>query len=418
MASEQQQRPITYGDTFGVEGHIAEQPITREDAALMQTLENMALGSTPKGGAAASMQSAADRNVNRGVLSAHAHTVVADEGMTIEQMSVPGVLIQAEYVAGEPVKASILETAETYPVDAETQVLPHRGTKVRVPIEGATEVSQAVPVESAAPTRAGVEGEVSAPVLKEVAVEEPVESATSVGKRAEEVSTPARKEVAVEAAPKAADTAEVEVEKPSLRTLTPTLGPVEVSTQPVSTKGAPSEVQTTTTTLEPGLVSAEAAPLETMPPATEPAPVSSAPKEEVSRMVPNPVTIGEALGAAAISAGDSDVEDSDARAIQSAETLACRGEFPGKYSVGAIAQHAAAINEKIATQSHHITVSDVLTGVSDMLLDDKVVTQEDAAKVRSAELRGRPTGVVKEGGVADSMQAAADVNELLGVTID
>lgn len=49
-----------------------------------------------------------------------------------------------------------------------------------------------------------------------------------------------------------------------------------------------------------------------------------------------------------------------------------------------------------------------------MLPADKVVTQEDAAKVREAELRGGQ-GEVVPGGVAASMQAAADLNERAGL---
>lgn len=47
---------------------------------------------------------------------------------------------------------------------------------------------------------------------------------------------------------------------------------------------------------------------------------------------------------------------------------------------------------------------------------DKVVTQEDAAKVLDAELRGSPTGDPHPGGVAAAVQAAADINEQAGFT--
>lgn len=46
---------------------------------------------------------------------------------------------------------------------------------------------------------------------------------------------------------------------------------------------------------------------------------------------------------------------------------------------------------------------------------DKVVTQEDANKVLDAELRNSPTGVPQPGGVAAAVQAAADINEHLGI---
>ena len=46
---------------------------------------------------------------------------------------------------------------------------------------------------------------------------------------------------------------------------------------------------------------------------------------------------------------------------------------------------------------------------------DKVVTQEDASKVLDAELRNSPTGLPQPGGVAAAVQAAADINEHLGI---
>lgn len=46
---------------------------------------------------------------------------------------------------------------------------------------------------------------------------------------------------------------------------------------------------------------------------------------------------------------------------------------------------------------------------------DKTVTQEDAAKVLDAEMRGSPTGEPLPGGVAAAMQAAADINERAGL---
>jgi len=46
---------------------------------------------------------------------------------------------------------------------------------------------------------------------------------------------------------------------------------------------------------------------------------------------------------------------------------------------------------------------------------DKVATQEDAAKVLDAEIRGSPTGEPSPGGVAAAVQAAADLNESAGL---
>lgn len=46
---------------------------------------------------------------------------------------------------------------------------------------------------------------------------------------------------------------------------------------------------------------------------------------------------------------------------------------------------------------------------------DKIVTQEDAAKVFDAELRSSPTGEPLPGGVAAAIRAAADINDIAGL---
>lgn len=55
-----------------------------------------------------------------------------------------------------------------------------------------------------------------------------------------------------------------------------------------------------------------------------------------------------------------------------------------------------------------------LVAIQDASIDmeaDKIVTQEDAAKVLDAELRNSPTGEPLPGGVAVAIQAAADIND-------
>ncbi|KAF7817850.1 late embryogenesis abundant protein D-34-like [Senna tora] len=71
MSQEQPRRaqgdePIKYGDLFDVHGELASKPVAPMDAAMMQSAENAMLGKTPKGGAAAVMQSAAMRNERAG----------------------------------------------------------------------------------------------------------------------------------------------------------------------------------------------------------------------------------------------------------------------------------------------------------------------------------------------------------------
>ncbi|RVW54766.1 Late embryogenesis abundant protein D-34 [Vitis vinifera] len=90
------------------------------------------------------------------------------------------------------------------------------------------------------------------------------------------------------------------------------------------------------------------------------------------------ITIGEALQATALSAGNKPVDQSDAAAIQVAEMRAT-----GSSEVDATAK----------------------------LPDDKPATREDAERVIGAELRNDPNMVTYPGGVAESVAAAARLNQ-------
>ncbi|KAI5054738.1 hypothetical protein GOP47_0029883 [Adiantum capillus-veneris] len=107
MSQEQQpHRPVTYGDVFSVKGDLAKQPITPGEAALMQSAEALALGHTIKGGVAAVMQSAATENVRTGSVKEDAHSVVADEGVTVAEIMLPSEIVHTEFVAGQPISSS------------------------------------------------------------------------------------------------------------------------------------------------------------------------------------------------------------------------------------------------------------------------------------------------------------------------
>lgn len=99
MSQQQPQRPITYGDVFEhVQGELASQPITVEDAALMQSAETVNQGKTQKGGAASTMQSAADTNVNVGVVDPKAHSNAAEQGFGMRSMVIDGKVLQEQFV--------------------------------------------------------------------------------------------------------------------------------------------------------------------------------------------------------------------------------------------------------------------------------------------------------------------------------
>ncbi|MBA0875749.1 hypothetical protein Goshw_004063 [Gossypium schwendimanii] len=106
MSQEQPQRPgasqepIKYGDVFNVTGELASKPIGPKDAAAMQSAENKILGETPKGGAAAVMQSAAIANERAGVVSHNRADVAGDQGVAVIKSDADGDVMITEAVAG------------------------------------------------------------------------------------------------------------------------------------------------------------------------------------------------------------------------------------------------------------------------------------------------------------------------------
>ncbi|KAH7295659.1 hypothetical protein KP509_27G059700 [Ceratopteris richardii] len=107
MSQEQPQKPVTYKDIFGdsIQGEVAEQPVTIEDAALMQSAESHALGKTSKGGAASIMQSAANKNVQRHMVDPTTHSEAAERGFGIRETFVDGKVCREEFVGQESVYA-------------------------------------------------------------------------------------------------------------------------------------------------------------------------------------------------------------------------------------------------------------------------------------------------------------------------
>ncbi|KAG5567569.1 hypothetical protein RHGRI_002942 [Rhododendron griersonianum] len=97
-----EQEPITYGDVFDVSGDLASRPIAPQDAATMQTAEQMALGKTQTGGAASIMQSAAAVNERLGVVGHRDMTdLVRDEGVIVMETDVGARRIVVEAVGDQ-----------------------------------------------------------------------------------------------------------------------------------------------------------------------------------------------------------------------------------------------------------------------------------------------------------------------------
>ncbi|KAF8097955.1 hypothetical protein N665_0278s0016 [Sinapis alba] len=123
------------------------------------------------------------------------------------------------------------------------------------------------------------------------------------------------------------------------------------------------------------------------------------------------ITIGEALEAAVLTAGNKPVEWSDAAAIQAAEVRATgrTNIMPG--GVAASAQSAATLNARANSEDDKTTLADVLTGASSKLPSDKPATRKDAEGVTGAEMRNDPHLTTYPTGVAASVAAAARINQ-------
>ena len=98
-----EQDAVRYGEVFpAVSGGLAEKPIAPQDAATMQSAENLVFGQTLRGGPAAAMQSAATTNERMGVVGHDQATdATAVQGVTVSETRVPGGRIVTEFVAGQ-----------------------------------------------------------------------------------------------------------------------------------------------------------------------------------------------------------------------------------------------------------------------------------------------------------------------------
>ncbi|XP_044498618.1 late embryogenesis abundant protein D-34-like [Mangifera indica] len=123
------------------------------------------------------------------------------------------------------------------------------------------------------------------------------------------------------------------------------------------------------------------------------------------------ITIGEALEATAQTDGEKPVDQSDAAAIQAAEVRATGTNFITPGGLAASAQSAAARKEAANREEEKIKLKEVISSATAKLPADKAVTRLDAEGVMSAELRNNPNVATHPGGVADSIAAAARLNE-------
>ncbi|GAB4855420.1 hypothetical protein Ancab_024047 [Ancistrocladus abbreviatus] len=125
----------------------------------------------------------------------------------------------------------------------------------------------------------------------------------------------------------------------------------------------------------------------------------------------HPITIGEALEATAITAGQKPVDHSDAAAIQAAEVRATGRTSIMAGGLAAAAQSAAQHNSRVKRDEDKTKLADILTDASSKLPNDKPATRQDAEGVVGAELRNSPNLVTHPTGVAASVVAAARLNQ-------
>lgn len=91
--------PIKYDDVFNVSGGLASKAVAPQDAAMMQSAETAAFGSTQPGGPAEVMRSAARINERAGLVSRG--DAAADQGVTITGTEIPAGRIITESLDGQ-----------------------------------------------------------------------------------------------------------------------------------------------------------------------------------------------------------------------------------------------------------------------------------------------------------------------------
>ncbi|KAF8023032.1 hypothetical protein BT93_F0504 [Corymbia citriodora subsp. variegata] len=123
------------------------------------------------------------------------------------------------------------------------------------------------------------------------------------------------------------------------------------------------------------------------------------------------ITIGEALEAAALTAGQKPVEWSDAAAIQAAEVRATGRTAIVPGGVAAAAQSAATLNARTPRADDKATLADVLGDATSKLPTDKPASRRDAEGVAGAEMRNDPNLNTHPAGIAASVAAAARLNQ-------
>uniref|UniRef100_A0A0D3GG90 SMP domain-containing protein n=1 Tax=Oryza barthii TaxID=65489 RepID=A0A0D3GG90_9ORYZ len=123
------------------------------------------------------------------------------------------------------------------------------------------------------------------------------------------------------------------------------------------------------------------------------------------------ITVGEALEATALAAGERPVDRTDVEAIRAAEMAAQGSDVTMPGGLADQAQAAARSNADADRDDDKITVGDVLTDATAKLAGDKVAGAEDAAKVVQAETYSDAAARTRAGGVGAAVSTAARLNQ-------
>ncbi|GAA0163258.1 hypothetical protein LIER_19167 [Lithospermum erythrorhizon] len=124
-----------------------------------------------------------------------------------------------------------------------------------------------------------------------------------------------------------------------------------------------------------------------------------------------PITIGAALEATTLSAGEKPIVKSDAAVIEAAERKATGKDGP---ILGGIAEEAyAAADQNLETErvEDKIKLRDVLSDAMKKIPNDKPVSREVAEAVIVAEAKNNPNMQTQPGGIVSSIAGAARLNQ-------
>ncbi|KAF0921825.1 hypothetical protein E2562_020118 [Oryza meyeriana var. granulata] len=123
------------------------------------------------------------------------------------------------------------------------------------------------------------------------------------------------------------------------------------------------------------------------------------------------ITVGEALEATALAAGERPVDRTDVEAICAAEMTAQESDVTMPGGLADQAQAAARANAAVDRDDDKVTVGDVLTDATAKLAGDKVAGMDDASMVVQAETYSDAAARTRASGVGAAVTTAARLNQ-------